>query len=102
MELGLCEQYIQNAYTKNPAGLENISQLTSSARGVNKLECVQKMWWVTQIKNFLLGNPYTPAKTTTGPWFTTTPSEKDQTGSQTTAANTVATQQTGRKNIVND
>gem|GEM_PF-6267321 len=43
MELGLCEQLIKNTYEKNPASLENISQLTSSARGKDKLSCMQAM-----------------------------------------------------------
>jgi len=66
MELGLCEQLIKNTYEKNPASLENISQLTSSARGKDKLSCMQAMGGTTQIKNFLLGNLYTPATTNTG------------------------------------
>jgi hypothetical protein len=32
MELGLCEELLQNTYNKNPAMLENISQLTNKAR----------------------------------------------------------------------
>ena len=64
MELGLCEQLIKDKYERNPATLENISQLTSSARGQDKLGCMQAMGGTTQIKNFLLGKPYTPAKTT--------------------------------------
>lgn len=43
MELGLCEQLIQNVYIKNPASLENISQLTSQAWGKNKATCVEMM-----------------------------------------------------------
>jgi len=43
MELGLCEQLIKDSYEKNPATLENISQLTSSARGKDKLSCMQMM-----------------------------------------------------------
>lgn len=67
MELGMCEQQIQNAYNKNPAALENISQLTSNARGTNKLTCMQLMGGTTQIKNFLLHKNYTPPVSTTGP-----------------------------------
>lgn len=99
MELGLCEQLIKDAYQKNPTGLENISQLTNVARGTNKATCVQMMWGITQIKNFLLGKPYTPAKTTQWPGFTTTPSVKDQqtTQTSTTTTATTATPLTGRK-----
>lgn len=43
MEIGLCEQLLQNAYQKNPTGLENISQLTSTARGKDKAVCMQLM-----------------------------------------------------------
>ncbi len=95
MELSVCEQLIQNKYERNPASLENISQLTNAARGTDKTSCMQMMWGTTQIKNFLLGNPYTPAKTTEGPWFTTTPSEKDQQTTQTTT-----TTETGLQGIV--
>ena len=43
MELGACEQLIKNSYEKNPASLENISQLTNSAWGANKVSCMQAM-----------------------------------------------------------
>lgn len=89
MELGLCEQLIKAKYDKNPAALENISQLTNAARGKDKVACMQMMGGTTQIKNFLLGKPYTPA--TTGPGFTTTPSQKDQQGTQTVATVSVQT-----------
>jgi len=82
MEIGLCEQLLQNAYQKSPTGLENISQLTSTARGKDKAVCMQLMGGITQIKNFLLGKNYTPPKTATGPWFTTAGSEKDQQNTQ--------------------
>lgn len=59
-----CEQLIQSAYLKNPATLENISQLTNNARWENKLSCMQMMWGITQIKNFLLKKKYTPATIT--------------------------------------
>jgi len=84
MELWLCEQLIKTSYEKNPATLENISQLTNVARGTDKVSCIAKMWGTTQIKNFLLGKTYTPASTE-WVWFTTTPSEKDQQATQTTA-----------------
>ncbi len=84
MELWLCEQTIKNTYEKNPATLENISQLTNVARGTDKVSCIEKMWGTTQIKNFLLGKTYTPASTE-WPGFTTTPSEKDQQTTQTTS-----------------
>lgn len=100
MELGLCEQLIQDKYEMNPATLENISQLTNAARGKDKITCMQMMWGTIQIKNFLLGNKYTPAKTITGPWFTTKPSEKDQQATQTTTTTTTATE-IWRKGIVN-
>ena len=96
MELWLCEQLIKDQYTKNPTWLENISQLTSIARTKDKSTCMQMMWGTIQIKNFLLGNPYTPAPTTTqGPWFGTIPSQKDQQVAQTTT--TTITPQTGRQ-----
>ena len=93
MELGLCEQLIKDQYTKNPAWLDNISQLTSAARGKDKLSCMQMMWGITQIKNFLLeNNKYTPTPTTIqGPGFTTVPSQKDQQTTQTTTTTTVST-----------
>ncbi len=93
----MCEQQIQNAYNKNPAALENISQLTSNARGTNKLTCMQLMGGTTQIKNFLLHKNYTPPVSTTGPWFTTTPSEKDQKETQVIASTST---ETGRKAMV--
>ena len=43
MELGLCEQLIQDKYEMNPATLENISQLTNAARGKDKITCMQMM-----------------------------------------------------------
>ena len=43
MELGLCEQLIKNNYDKNPASLENISQLTNISRGKDKTSCMQLM-----------------------------------------------------------
>jgi hypothetical protein len=43
MELGLCEQLIQDQYNKNPATLENISQLTNTARAKDKYTCIQMM-----------------------------------------------------------
>jgi hypothetical protein len=43
MELGLCEELIQGQYNKNPASMENISQLTSTARGKDKYTCIQMM-----------------------------------------------------------
>ncbi|MEI7557380.1 MAG: hypothetical protein WCJ45_00565 [bacterium] len=43
MELGVCEQMIKNQYDKNPAGLENISQLTNISRGKDKSACIQMM-----------------------------------------------------------
>jgi len=54
MELSVCKQLLQNTYNKNPAMLENISQLTSNARWDNKINCIQKMWGTAQIRNFLL------------------------------------------------
>lgn len=96
MELGLCEQLIKDKYERNPASLENISQLTSSARGQNKLTCMQMMWWTSQIKNFLLGKEYKPAATNSGPGFTTLPSAVDQQIVQTTST------ATGFKGIVQE
>ena len=96
MELGLCEQLIRDKYEKNPATLENVSQLTSSARGQDKLSCMQMMWGTTQIKNFLLGRPYTPAATSSGPGFSVVPSEKDQQTIATTSTDT------GFKTFVNE
>jgi hypothetical protein len=46
--------------------LENISQLTNTARAKDKYTCIQMMWGTIQIKNFLLGKKYTP--TPTIPW----------------------------------
>jgi hypothetical protein len=43
MNIQNCEELIQNAYIKNPATLENISQLTNNARGADKLSCMQMM-----------------------------------------------------------
>lgn len=43
MELGLCEQLIKDQYNKNPASLENISQLTNTSRGKDKTACMQMM-----------------------------------------------------------
>jgi len=43
MELGLCEQLIKATYEKNPASLENISQLTNVARAKDKVSCIQTM-----------------------------------------------------------
>ncbi len=90
MELWLCEQLIKNNYEKKPTSLENISQLTSISRGKDKLGCMQAMGGTTQIKNFLLGNTYTPAKQTTGQGFETVGSAKDQ---QTAATTTQTTTQ---------
>jgi len=86
----MCEELIQNTYNKNPAWLENISQLTSNAWGANKLICMQAMGGTTQIKNFLLDNgKYIPAKTVnTTQGFTTVPSEKDQKQTQDTLQST--------------
>lgn len=99
MELGLCEQLIKNQYTKNPASLENISQLTNTARTKDKYICIQMMGGTTQIKNFLLGNKYTPASTIKGPGFTTVWSQKDQQTTQvsTTGVTTSTTTWTGRQ-----
>lgn len=91
MEIGLCEQLLQNAYQKNPTGLENISQLTSTARGKDKAVCMQVMGGITQIKNFLLRKNYTPPKTTAGPWFTAAGSEKDQQSTNIAATGTITT-----------
>ena len=92
MELNVCEQHIQDSYERNPAWLENISQLTNSAWGKDKTICMQMMWGTSQIKNFLLGSSqYTPNKTTQGPGFSTTPSEKDQQATQNTSTSTIAT-----------
>lgn len=101
MEVWLCEQLIQDKYERNPVWLENISQLTSSARGTDKTSCMQMMWGTAQIKNFLLGKTYTPAKTTQGPGFTTTPSGKDQQLAHTTATTTTTTI-TARKTITTE
>ena len=98
MEVWFCEQLIQNAYIKNPTSLENISQLTNIARGTGKYSCMQMMWGTIQIKNFLLGNGYTPPKTTQWWGFSTTPSQKDQQSIQNTTTSTL----TGRKNIATE
>lgn len=71
--------------------MENISQLTNAARGTDKTSCIEMMGGITQIKNFLLGKTYTPAKINQGAGFTTTPSGKDQQaiqGIQTTTTGT--------------
>ena len=96
MELGLCEQLIQDQYNKNPATLENISQLTNTARAKDKYTCIQMMWGTIQIKNFLLGKKYTPAPTIPWPWFTTVPSQVDQHAATVTTTTTSATTVTGR------
>ena len=86
----------QDQYAKNPTWLENISQLTSIARTKDKSTCMQMMGGTTQIKNFLLGNQYTPAPIATqGPWFGTLPSQKDQQAAQVNT--TTTTTQTGRQ-----
>lgn len=95
----MCEQLIQDKYERNPAWLENISQLTNSARGKDKTSCMETMWGTTQIKNFLLGKPYTPKQTTQGPGFTTTPSGTNQETTQTTTTNTITT---GRKGVATE
>jgi len=98
MELGLCEQLIQNVYIKNPAALENISQLTSQAWGKDKTTCMEMMWGITQIKNFLLGNnKYAPPKQTQWPGFTATPSQKDQQVKTTTTTTTTTATAPARK-----
>lgn len=99
MELWLCEQLIKNQYNKNPAALDNISQLTNIARGKDKPTCVQMMWWITQIKNFLLGKTYTPAKVNVWSWFSVIPSQKDQQASAAAATTSTTTTPTGRKAV---
>jgi len=89
MELWLCEQLIQNTYKKNPASLENISQLTNNARWQNKASCIEMMGGITQIKNFLLEKEYTPNKQTT-----TTPTKTTSTQIQSTKSETIQTIET--------
>ncbi|MEI8092060.1 MAG: hypothetical protein WCG98_07905 [bacterium] len=43
MNLDQCEQALQTQYVKDPNQLDNISQLTSLARGKDKTICFTKM-----------------------------------------------------------
>jgi len=53
MNLTQCEQALQTVFDRNPILGENISQITSLAWSQDKSSCLQTMWWVSNIKNFL-------------------------------------------------
>ncbi len=81
MDITTCELRIQTQYLKDPASLENISQLTNKAWWANKAECIKLMGWTQQIKNFLLQKNYIPTPSSS---TSTTPSSSVQQTSQQT------------------
>jgi hypothetical protein len=54
MDIRSCQQKLSVQYEKNVSQIDNVSKLTSSAWGRDKLSCLQQMGGTTQVKTFLL------------------------------------------------